>query len=196
MLLYDLTPSILETNILTRYNCSIAGNAALLTLDSMSLLLSKQNPTQAGLTLSQQLRDMVGIGTLGADKLNDSNVTPAKTKDKEAVAMGWTLLEINKTRDSAEEAASFLEKEINSESKYWEDIVGVKKAGWSISRVPQERHTLGVRFGFSEGTFRLELCVQGGDANLLSQLPPSLKITVWRQCGVATMALQISTLVV
>ncbi|KAL7900789.1 subunit 17 of mediator complex domain-containing protein [Trichoderma sp. SZMC 28014] len=141
-------PNVARMEVLK--NIDIAGNAALLTLDSMSLLLSKQNPTQAGLTLSQQLRDMVGIGTLGADKLNDSNATPAKTKDKEAVAMGWTLLEINKTRDSAEEAASFLEKEINSESKYWQDIVGVKKAGWSISRVPQERHTLGVRFGFSE----------------------------------------------
>lgn len=117
----------------------------------MSLLLSKQNPTQAGLTLSQQLREMVGIGTLGADKLSDSNSTPAKTKDQEAVAMGWTLMEINKTRDSAEEAAAFLEKEINAESKYWEDIISVKKAGWSVCRVPQERHTLGVRFGFSEG---------------------------------------------
>ncbi|QYT04407.1 Mediator of RNA polymerase II transcription subunit 17 [Trichoderma simmonsii] len=116
----------------------------------MSLLLSKQNPTQAGLTLSQQLRDMVGIGTLGADRLNDSNSTPAKTKDQEAVAMGWTIMEINKTRDSAEEAAAFLEKEISAESKYWEDIISVRKAGWSVCKVPQERHTLGVRFGFSE----------------------------------------------
>lgn len=141
--------------VLTRDSCSIAGNTALLTLDSMSLLLSKQNPTQAGMTLSQQLRDMVGIGTLGADRLHDSNVTPAKTKDQEAVAMGWTIMEINKTRDSAEEAAAFLDKEIAAESKYWEDIVSVKKAGWSVCKVPQERHTLGVRFGFSEGMFRV-----------------------------------------
>ncbi|KAL6854241.1 subunit 17 of mediator complex domain-containing protein [Trichoderma novae-zelandiae] len=141
-------PNVARMEVLK--NIDIAGNTALLTLDSMSLLLSKQNPTQAGLTLSQQLRDMVGIGTLGADRLNDSNVTPAKTKDQEAVAMGWTIMEINKTRDSAEEAASFLEKEIAAESKYWEDIVSVKKAGWSVCKVPQERHTLGVRFGFSE----------------------------------------------
>ncbi|KAL7800021.1 subunit 17 of mediator complex domain-containing protein [Trichoderma ceciliae] len=141
-------PNVARLEVLK--NIDIAGNIALLTLDSMSLLLSKQNPTQAGLTLSQQLRDMVGIGTLGADKLNDSNATPAKAKDQEAVAMGWTLMEINKTRDSAEEAAAFLEKEITAESKYWEDIISVKKAGWSVCRVPQERHTLGVRFGFSE----------------------------------------------
>ncbi|KAL7948398.1 subunit 17 of mediator complex domain-containing protein [Trichoderma barbatum] len=141
-------PNVARMEVLK--NIDIAGNIALLTLDSMSLLLSKQNPTQAGLTLSQQLRDMVGIGTLGADRLNDSNSTPAKTKDQEAVAMGWTIMEINKTRDSAEEAAAFLEREITAESKYWEDIISVRKAGWSVCKVPQERHTLGVRFGFSE----------------------------------------------
>ncbi|UKZ82381.1 hypothetical protein TrVFT333_010169 [Trichoderma virens FT-333] len=141
-------PNVARMEVLK--NIDIAGNIALLTLDSMSLLLSKQNPTQAGLTLSQQLRDMVGIGTLGADRLNDSNSTPAKTKDQEAIAMGWTIMEINKTRDSAEEAAAFLEKEISAESKYWEDIISVRKAGWSVCKVPQERHTLGVRFGFSE----------------------------------------------
>ncbi|KAK0756555.1 hypothetical protein N5P37_010708 [Trichoderma harzianum] len=141
-------PNVARMEVLK--NIDIASNIALLTLDSMSLLLSKQNPTQAGLTLSQQLRDMVGIGTLGADRLNDSNSTPAKTKDQEAVAMGWTIMEINKTRDSAEEAAAFLEKEISAESKYWEDIISVRKAGWSVCKVPQERHTLGVRFGFSE----------------------------------------------
>ena len=123
----------------------------MLTLDSLSLLISKQNPTQAGLTLSQQLRDMVGIGTLGSDKLDDTNVTSEKIKEQEEVAVGWTLMEINRTRDSAEEATTFLESEMEAEGKYWEDVLAVKKAGWSICKVPQERHTMGVRFGFSEG---------------------------------------------
>ena len=136
---------------------SIAGNTAMLTLDSLSLLLSKQNPTQAGLTLSQQLRDMVGIGTIGADKLDDTNITPAKAKDDENVAMGWTLMEVNKTRDAAEEASQFLRREVEAESIYWDDVVKVHQAGWSICKVPQERHTLGVRFGFSEGM----CCTQG-----------------------------------
>ncbi|KAH6973481.1 subunit 17 of mediator complex-domain-containing protein [Ilyonectria sp. MPI-CAGE-AT-0026] len=131
-------------------NIDIAGNTALLTLDFLSLLLSKQNPTQAGVTLSQNLRDMVGIGTMGADKLDDSNITPAKVKEQEEVAIGWTLMEINKTRDAAEAASSFLQREIAAEGKYWEEIVAVQKSGWSISKVPQERHSLGVRFGFSE----------------------------------------------
>jgi len=106
----------------------MASNTAMLTLDTLSLLLSKQNPTQASVTLSQQLRDMVGIG--------------------------WTLMEINKTRNAAEAASSFLEREVDTESRYWEEVMAVKKAGWSMCRVPQERHTLGVRFGFSEGTTR------------------------------------------
>lgn len=134
-------------------NCriSIASNTAMLTLDSLSLLLSKQSPTQAGLTLSQQLREMVGIGTLGADKLDEPIIHPNKSKDDEEVATGWTLMQINQARDAAEEAGKFLQREVEAESKYWEDVIAVKKAGWSICRVPREHHTLGVKFGFSEG---------------------------------------------
>lgn len=123
----------------------------MLTLDSLSLLLSKQSPTQAGLTLSQQLREMVGIGTLGADKLDEPIIHPNKARDEEEVATGWTLMQINQARDAAEEAGKFLQREVEAESKYWEDVMAVKKAGWSICRVPREHHTLGVKFGFSEG---------------------------------------------
>ncbi|TQV92097.1 hypothetical protein V2A60_004397 [Cordyceps javanica] len=134
-------------------NIDIASNTAMLTLDSLSLLLSKQNPTQAGLTLSPQLREMVGIGTMGADRLDDANTTPAKTQDREAVAIGWTLMEIDRTRDAAEEATAFLAAEMAAEGRYWEGVMAVRQAGWSVCRVPQERSTsgaLGVRFGFSE----------------------------------------------
>ncbi|KAH7158180.1 subunit 17 of mediator complex-domain-containing protein [Dactylonectria estremocensis] len=146
----DAARDLNEAHMDVLRNIDIAGNTALLTLDFLSLLLSKQNPTQASVTLSQGLRDMVGIGTMGADKLDDSNVTPAKVKEQEEVAIGWTLMEINKTRDAAEAASSFLQREIAAEGKYWEEIVAVQKGGWSISKVPQERHSLGVRFGFSE----------------------------------------------
>ncbi|KAJ4310874.1 RNA polymerase II mediator complex subunit [Fusarium piperis] len=131
-------------------NIDIAGNTAFLTLDFLSLLLSKQNPTQAGVTLSQGLRDITGIGTMGFDKLDDPTVSPTKAKDHEDVAVGWTMMEVNKTRDAAESACKFLEKEIAAEGRYWDEIVAVQDSGWSISRVPKERHTLGVRFGFSE----------------------------------------------
>ncbi|RDA86069.1 hypothetical protein CP532_1270 [Ophiocordyceps camponoti-leonardi (nom. inval.)] len=131
-------------------NVDCAGNAAMLVLDSLSLLVSKQNPTQASLTLSQQLRDMVGIGTLGVDRLDEPTVDEERSKDAGQVAVGWTLMEINRTRDAAVEAAALLEKEVDIESRYWSDVMAVKNAGWSICRVPHQRHTLGVRFGFSE----------------------------------------------
>lgn len=130
----------------------------MLTLDSLSLLLSKQSPTQAGLTLSQQLREMVGIGTMGSDKLDDSNMTAKKSEESEQVAVGWTLMEINRTRDAAEGASKFLETEMEAEGKYWEGVLAVKKAGWSICKVPNERHTMGVRFGFSEGEMPRFVC--------------------------------------
>jgi mediator of RNA polymerase II transcription subunit 17 len=94
---------------------------------------------------------MVGIGTIGADKLYESSMTEEKAKNQAEVAAGWTLMETNKTRDAAEEATAFLEKEMEAEGKYWDDVVSVQKAGWSVCRMPNERHTLGVRFGFSEG---------------------------------------------
>ena len=131
-----------------------AGNNAMLTLDFLSLLLSKVNPTQASVTLSQQLRDMVGIGTIGADRLDDSNITDERIRDQEATAVGRTLMEVNKNRDGAQEASTFLQRELAAEGKYWEQIVAVQKSGWSICKVPAERHTLGVRFGFSEGRSR------------------------------------------
>lgn len=130
---------------------SIAGNNALLTLDFLSLLLSKVNPTQASMTLSQQLREMVGIGTVGADKLDDSNITEERIKDQESTAVGRTLMEVNKNRDAAEKASTFLQRELAAEGKYWEEVMAVQKGGWSICKVPTERHSLGVRFGFSEG---------------------------------------------
>ncbi|TWU75137.1 RNA polymerase II mediator complex subunit [Metarhizium rileyi] len=141
-------PAVARIEVLR--NIEIAGNTAMLTLDSLSLLLSKQSPTQAGLTLSQQLREMVGIGTLGADKLDEPITNPNKEKDEEEVATGWTLMQINQARDAAEEAGRFLQREVEAESKYWEDVMAVQKSGWSICRMPHERHTLGVKFGFSE----------------------------------------------
>ncbi|KAG6006443.1 hypothetical protein E4U21_007061 [Claviceps maximensis] len=141
-------PSLARNEVLK--NIEIASNTAMLTLDSLSLLLSKQSPTQAGLTLSQQLRDLVGIGTLGADRLDEPTTKPNKIPDEEEVAVGLTLMQINQARDAADQAGKFLQKEVEAENKYWQDVVAVKQAGWAICRVPNARHTLGVKFGFSE----------------------------------------------
>ncbi|KAG5942798.1 hypothetical protein E4U60_007127 [Claviceps pazoutovae] len=142
-------PSLARNEVLK--NIEIASNTAMLTLDSLSLLLSKQSPTQASLTLSQQLRDMVGIGTLGADRLDEPTAKPPQQPaEQEEVAMGLTLMQINQARDAADETGKFLQREVEVEGRYWRDIVAVKEAGWAICRMPKERHTLAVKFGFSE----------------------------------------------
>ncbi|KAG6263849.1 hypothetical protein E4U48_006495 [Claviceps purpurea] len=142
-------PSLARNEVLK--NIEIASNTAMLTLDSLSLLLSKQSPTQASLTLSQQLRDMVGIGTLGADRLDEPTAKPPQQPaEQEEVAMGLTLMQINQARDAANETGKFLQREVEAEGRYWRDIVAVKEAGWAICRMPKERHTLAVKFGFSE----------------------------------------------
>ncbi|KAL0937743.1 RNA polymerase ii mediator complex component [Colletotrichum truncatum] len=137
-------------------NIDVAQNAALMTLDFISLLLSKESPAQAGVTLSQQLREWTGIGTLGIAKREDNEEQKQrdaeKAKDNRDISLGWALIDINTTKASAEKAASHLSKEIEREEKYWAEVLAVREAGWSMCRMPTERHTLGVRFGFSEAS--------------------------------------------
>ncbi|KAI1816149.1 subunit 17 of mediator complex-domain-containing protein [Poronia punctata] len=131
-------------------NLDSAHQSAMLALDFVSLLLSKENPVQAGTTLSPALRDLVGIGTLGASKLKDFNVTEAQKQDDLAVATGWRVMGINNMVDSAMSAAERLEKEVEAEAKYWADILAVSEDGWTVCALPNQPHTLGVRFGFAE----------------------------------------------
>ncbi|KAK2030256.1 RNA polymerase II mediator complex component SRB4 [Colletotrichum zoysiae] len=137
-------------------NIDVAQNAALMTLDFVSLLLSKESPAQAGVTLSQALRDWTGIGTLGIAKREDSEEQKQRdaerAKDNRDVSLGWALLDIQTTKESADKAASHLSKEVEREAKYWDQMLAVHQAGWSMCRLPAERHTLGVRFGFSEAS--------------------------------------------
>ncbi|KAI0803796.1 subunit 17 of mediator complex-domain-containing protein [Xylaria sp. FL0064] len=133
-------------------NIEFAHQSAMLALDSISLLLSKEAPVQAGTTLSPALRDLVGIGTLGASKLKEPNVTEAHIQDELAVATGWRVMGINDMVDSVLAAAERLEKEIELETKYWADILAVSDDGWTVCALPPEPHTLGVRFGFAEST--------------------------------------------
>ncbi|CAJ2504477.1 Uu.00g118710.m01.CDS01 [Anthostomella pinea] len=131
-------------------NLEFAHQSALLGLDFISLLLSKETPVQTAMTLSPALRDLVGIGTLGASKLGESNVTEAKVQDDLAVATGWRVMDTNNMVDSVLAAAERLEKEIELETKYWADVLSVSEDGWPVCPLPREPQTLGVRFGFAE----------------------------------------------
>ncbi|KAI1328727.1 subunit 17 of mediator complex-domain-containing protein [Xylariaceae sp. FL0255] len=133
-------------------NIEVAHQSAMLALDTVSLLLSKESPVQASTTLSPMLRDLVGIGTMGASKLNETTFTEAQQQDELTVAIGWRLVGINKAVDSVLAAAERLEKEMELEAKYWADVLAVSDDGWSVCSLPKEKHVLGVRFGFAEST--------------------------------------------
>lgn len=122
----------------------------MLALDLVSLLLTKEDAAQASMTLSPALQELVGVGVLDADKLAKSNITEVRVQDHKTIATGWKFADIDKTVDSVLTAASRLQKEITVETKYWADVLAVSEKGWSITHVPNEPGTLGVRYGFSE----------------------------------------------
>ncbi len=122
-------------------------------LDFVSLLLSKDTPVQASLSITPTLRELVGMGTLGADKLQAARITDAQKQDNKQIARGWKAQSLNNTVDSILASAFRLEKEIELETKYWEQVLAVSDNGWAVCRLPNEKHILGVRFGFSECMF-------------------------------------------
>lgn len=118
-------------------------------LDFVSLLLSKEAPASAVTTFSPGLRDMVGIGTLGATMLDaPTTLTQSRVPDNKMVAIGKRLMDLNKAADTALAASKRLQREIGSETKYWSEVHGVSDAGWQTFRLPHEPHTLAVQFGF------------------------------------------------
>lgn len=128
----------------------VAHQNAMLALDFLSLLLTKEDSPQASASLSPALRELVGTGVLGVDKLAKSTITEARLQDHKTVATGWKLANIEKTVDSLLTSASRLQKEMTVEAKYWEEILAVSDKGWAITHVPNELQNLGVRYGFSE----------------------------------------------
>ncbi|KAI9640173.1 RNA polymerase II mediator complex subunit [Ciborinia camelliae] len=129
-----------------------AHNAAMISLDFISLLLSKDAPVQASTSISPSLRELTGMGTLGADKTKESRVTDVIKQENKKISKGWKASNLNKTVDSILASATRLEKEIDAETKYWEQVLAISESGWAVCRLPQEKHTLGVRFGFAEAS--------------------------------------------
>ncbi|CCU77470.1 RNA polymerase II transcription subunit 17 [Blumeria hordei DH14] len=129
-----------------------AHQSAMFALDFISLALSKDAPTQAVSTISSELREFVGLGTLGFDKLNATRITDTKINENKQVVRGWQIQSLNKTVDSILAAATRLEKEIESETRYWEQVLDISNNGWAICCLPTEKQTLGVRVGISDAS--------------------------------------------
>jgi mediator of RNA polymerase II transcription subunit 17 len=56
---------------------------------------------------------------------------------------------LQKSADSLLAAATRLEDNARQETKYWEEILSIAEKGWSVSRIRQRSHMLGVHFGFN-----------------------------------------------
>ena len=152
----------MQTNthaMLIRY--SQAQQESAMALDFVSLLLSQRTPGPAGLTLSPFLKQTLPMGSLSAEVVEAPRMTDSEKQNDTMVAMGWRMQSLNIAADSLLESASRLEGEIEREATDWKQILAVKERGWSLSRLPREKHTLGVRYGFAEGKAVEKLKLEG-----------------------------------
>ncbi|KAK8192624.1 RNA polymerase II mediator complex subunit [Zalaria obscura] len=131
-------------------NVASAHNEALMALDFVSLLMTKDAPRQGELTMSPFLKQQVKPGTLGIDAWH--NVQPDREQEQkdEVLAKGWRIQSLQASADSLLSAATRLNNNVKRETQYWEQVLAVSERGWSICRMRGERNNLGVRFGFSE----------------------------------------------
>lgn len=121
-------------------------------LDFVSLLLSKQAPRQAETSMSAFLKQVAPLGSLNAEVVNPPPKPESKTKDISAVSRGWRIQNFNAAANKLLQAASRLETEVASEARYWNEVLAVKDKGWKVSRLPSEKQSLGVQYGFLEAT--------------------------------------------
>ena len=97
------------------------------------------------------LKQNVPLGSIGTERNQALQSSASKKKQDDMTILGWKLQSLNSTADSLLSSAARLESEMEKETKYWEQVLSVKEQGWSLSRLPREKHTLGVRYGFAEG---------------------------------------------
>ncbi|KAK2733584.1 RNA polymerase II mediator complex subunit [Myotisia sp. PD_48] len=125
-------------------------------LDFISLALSKNAPRQAKASMSPLLKSKIPQGSLGLDRIKTPEKAPAEKKDIDTVSKGWKLESFNSAATNLLQAATRLEQEVAAETKYWADVLDIQEKGWKICRLPREKQTLGVQYGFLESppTFR------------------------------------------
>src|SRR3569833_54304 len=122
----------------------------MMTLDTISLLLSKETPAPAGPPPPPAPRAPAGPGPPRAAPLAPPLNTEARRQENKTIATGWKRLDMEMTMDSIVTSVSRRHKEIELETKYWAEVLAVSDNGWSVSRLASDKDTLGVKFGFSE----------------------------------------------
>ena len=103
--------------------------------------------------MSPFLKQNLPLGSLGAEVNQAPLASGVEKHNEEMVGIGWRMQSLNGAADFLLKSATRLEEEMGRETKYWEQVLAVKENGWSLHRLPREKHTLGVRYGFAEGTF-------------------------------------------
>ncbi|KAJ5584013.1 uncharacterized protein N7459_003813 [Penicillium hispanicum] len=121
-------------------------------LDFISLVLSKHAPRQAETSMSAFLKQVAPLGSLNSEVIHPPPRPESATKDISTVSRGWKAQNFNAASNKLLSAASRLEGEIASETRYWSEVLAVKDKGWKICRLPRERQALGVQYGFLEAT--------------------------------------------
>ncbi|KAI5794389.1 subunit 17 of mediator complex-domain-containing protein [Peziza echinospora] len=126
-----------------------AHNEAMIALDFISLMVSLNNPELGFTTMSPGLKEVVPLGSMGIEKVH-TKYPPALTQEERLVCQGWKLEGLNSAADSMMNAAKRLKVETEKETRYWKQILSIRDEGWTICKLPRERNTLGVRYGFAE----------------------------------------------
>ena len=120
-------------------------------LEFVSLVLSKHAPAAAQTTMSPFLKQSVPLGSIGAELVQAPQIPELEKNSDEMMGIGWRMKSLHGAADSLLKSASRLEEEMGKEARYWEQVLAIKEKGWSLHRLPREKHTLAVRYGFAEG---------------------------------------------
>ena len=137
---------------------SEAQSSSQMALDLVSLILAPRTPGPAGLTLSPIVKQTLPVGSMAAEVMKGPGRQDAEEQKDSMLSMGWRMQSLNRAADTLLNSASRLQKEMKKEATFWNQVVKVKESGWSLSRMPREKHTLGVHFGFAEGRFPSWIC--------------------------------------
>lgn len=137
-------------------------------LDFVSLLLSKHAPRQSENSMSAFLKQVAPVGSLNSEVVHSPPKSESATKDVSTVSRGWRIQNFNAAANKLLNAASRLEGEIESETRYWTEVLAVKDKGWKVCRLPRERQALGVQYGFLEGKFLICMASENVAAVLIT----------------------------
>lgn len=120
------------------------------TLWSIALLQTKYQPSIASVSLSNEIKSMVPVGSLAADVWDPERANPRDPARETQDAILASKIRMRELQDSADgllAAATRLKENVRQETQFWEEVMSVSDRGWKISRIPGTHH-LGVHYGF------------------------------------------------